>query len=32
MTSRNLYKNGFEKCAAKLNAIRSPDAEAPTVH
>ena len=28
LTSRNLYKEGFEKCAAKVDAIRKHDAEA----
>jgi hypothetical protein len=28
VTSRNLYKDGFEKCAAKVDAIREHDAAA----
>ncbi|WP_395391532.1 hypothetical protein WBP07_12820 [Novosphingobium sp. BL-8A] len=28
VTSRNLYKDGFEKCAAKVDAIRDHDAAA----
>lgn len=28
VTSRNLYKDGFEKCAAKVDAIRKHDAAA----
>lgn len=28
VTSRGIYKDGFEKCAAKLDAIRAYDAEA----
>lgn len=28
VTSRNLYKDGFEKCAAKVDAIREHDAKA----
>jgi len=28
VTSRGVYKEGFEKCAAKIDAIRRHDAEA----
>lgn len=28
VTSRGIYKEGFEKCAAKIDAIRAHDAEA----
>ncbi|WP_442947303.1 Rz1-like lysis system protein LysC [Novosphingobium sp.] len=28
VTSRGIYKEGFEKCAAKVDAIRAHDAEA----
>ncbi|WP_231957952.1 Rz1-like lysis system protein LysC [Novosphingobium resinovorum] len=31
VTSRNAYKDGFEKCAAKVEAIRAHDAEARAV-